>query len=352
MRILLISPNTLTTPYPVYPIGLDYVAAAVADRHQVRIADLNLLTRDDLAQLLSDFAPEVIGLSCRNIDNTDADAPLPFIDDYRELVSWLRRHTPATLVCGGSGFTIMPAAFFAAVNCDYGIIGEGERFGPFIEALEAGHEVTGLDGVISARRPDCYPPPWEGAPARAFDPSSSHHAFYLANGGMMNLQTKRGCTFRCIYCPYPHIEGKRHRLQPPEQVARTARLLQDAGARYLFITDSAFNSDVAHSLEVARAFHKEGLSIPWGGFFAPIRTDPDYFQIMKDSGLTHVEFGTESLSDTMLHTYRKPFTSADVFAAHRLARGAGLHVAHYFLLGGPGESEATLQTTLEHAEQL
>lgn len=352
MNILLISPNTLTTPYPVYPIGLDYVAAAVADRHHVRIADLNLVSKDKLVRLLVDFAPEVIGLSCRNIDNTDAAAPRAFIDDYRQLVGWLRRHTRATLVCGGSGFTIMPASFCAAIDCDYGIIGEGERFGPFIEALAAGRDVTALDGVISAHRPGTRPSPWDGTPIRAFDVSSGHHAFYLANGGMLNVQTKRGCSFRCIYCPYPHIEGRRHRLHPPEQVAATALALQEAGARYLFITDSAFNSDVGHSLAVARAFKNTGLSIPWGGFFAPIRTDPDYFRIMKESGLKHVEFGTESLSDTMLKNYRKPFTSADVFTAHRQARDAGLHVAHYFLLGGPGESEETVHTCLDRAERL
>ena len=352
MKILLISPNTLTSPYPVYPIGLDYVAASVADHHEVRIADLNLISRAELARQLADFAPEVIGLSCRNIDNTDAAAPRAFIDDYRHLVSWLRRHTRATLVCGGSGFTIMPAAFCAAVDCDYGIIGEGERFGPFIEALAAGREVTHLDGVISPRRPDAWPPPWDGTPRRAFAASSGHHAFYLANGGMLNVQTKRGCSFRCIYCPYPHIEGQRHRLHPPGQVAATAVALQEAGARYLFITDSAFNSDVAHSLEVARAFKEAGLSIPWGGFFAPIRTDPDYFRIMKEAGLKHVEFGTESLSDPMLKTFRKPFTAADVFTAHRLARDAGLHVAHYFLLGGPGETEETVRTCLDGAERL
>ena len=47
MKILLISANTLTEPYPVYPLGLDYVAAAIADRHDVRIADMNALQGND-----------------------------------------------------------------------------------------------------------------------------------------------------------------------------------------------------------------------------------------------------------------------------------------------------------------
>ena len=47
-----------------------------------------------------------------------------------------------------------------------------------------------------------------------------------------------------------------------------------------------------------------------------------------------------------LTNLRKPFASGDVFAAHEEALEAGLHIAHYFLLGGPGENKQTLQKTL------
>jgi radical SAM superfamily enzyme YgiQ (UPF0313 family) len=187
---------------------------------------------------------------------------------------------------------------------------------------------------------------------RAFQPQASHVEFYLKKGGMLNLQTKRGCSFNCIYCPYPHLEGKKHRLAPPAEVARTALDLQEAGARYLFLTDSAFNSDVAHSLAVAKAFKDAGVSIPWGGFFAPLKLPSDYFTRMADAGCKHVEFGTESLSAAMLATYRKPFGVDEVFVAHQQALEAGLHVAHYFLLGGPGESPATISESLDRIERL
>ena len=42
MKILLISANTVRVPYYIYPLGLDYVAGALAGRHTVRIADINL----------------------------------------------------------------------------------------------------------------------------------------------------------------------------------------------------------------------------------------------------------------------------------------------------------------------
>jgi radical SAM superfamily enzyme YgiQ (UPF0313 family) len=54
----------------------------------------------------------------------------------------------------------------------------------------------------------------------------------------------------------------------------------------------------------------------------------------------------------MLVNLRKPFTASDAFAAHSLALAAGLHVAHYFLLGGPGEDRQTLKETLTGIDKL
>ncbi len=85
------------------------------------------------------------------------------------------------------------------------------------------------------------------------------------------------------------------------------------GARYLFITDSAFNADEDHSLAVAGAFRRHGLTIPWGAFFAPMRPPEGFYDVLAEAGLTHAEFGTESLCDPQLKRYGKPF-----------ARGGGL----------------------------
>jgi hypothetical protein len=43
MKVLLISANRLTEPFPVYPLGLDYVAGAIAPDHEVCILDMNQL---------------------------------------------------------------------------------------------------------------------------------------------------------------------------------------------------------------------------------------------------------------------------------------------------------------------
>jgi radical SAM superfamily enzyme YgiQ (UPF0313 family) len=353
MKVLLVSANTQLHPYPAYPVGLDYVAGALADRHQVQIVDMNAQGAVAiLFDVIEEFAPDVIGLSIRNIDNTDSTHPQGYLSAYRDLIDAIRTRSSSPLVLGGSGFTIFPKEMMRALDADYGVIGEGERMSVLLDAIEGQKEVVSIPGIVTRHSPAVIAPPWEHEIVRRFDPSLPHVRFYLERGGMLNLQTKRGCGFHCIYCTYPHIEGPTYRLFTPQEVARTARDLQEAGAKYFFVTDAAFNSNGVHTLAVAQAFAKAGVNIPWGAFFVPTTPFEGYFQTLAKAGLRHVEFGTESLSDPVLKAYRKPFRVEDVFKAHASAIEAGLHVAHYLLLGGPGENPDTLDETLARVEHL
>ncbi len=353
MKVLLVSANTLMEPYPVYPMGLDYVAAAIGRRHEVKIVDMNVLERKEmLVEVIDDFRPDIIGISLRNVDNTDTSDPRGFIGIYRDLVELIRMHSDASIVLGGSGFTIFPGEIMAALDADYGVIGEGERMALLLDAIEKRRDVAGMPGIVSRKSQPVTAGPWPQKFSRIFPQNTQHAEFYIKKGGMLNLQTKRGCNQKCIYCTYPHIEGARQRLIDPKAVADAARRLEEAGARYFFVTDSTFNSDVRHTLEIARAFVKAGVSIPWGAFFMPMKPPEGYYRALAEAGLSHVEFGTESLSNRMLTTYRKPYRVSDVFKAHQAAVDQGLHVAHYFLLGGPGENPETLNHTLSRIETI
>ena len=57
-KVLLISANTLKMPYPVYPLGLDYVAGSLDCRYSTKIVDLNTIANlDDLGALSENFPP-------------------------------------------------------------------------------------------------------------------------------------------------------------------------------------------------------------------------------------------------------------------------------------------------------
>jgi radical SAM superfamily enzyme YgiQ (UPF0313 family) len=353
MKILFISTNTMTDPYPTYPIGLDYVANAVSPPHEVVVADMNTLDgADNLTDILVKEKPDLIGLSIRNIDTTDSTHVKGFAGEMEDIIHLIRRHSQALVVLGGSGFTILPEAWMQRLDADYGIIGEGERLPLLLAALENKENPAGLPGIVAKGNTAVFPEPWYGPFPRGAFPRRPYTDYYLKKGGMLNLQTKRGCPFRCIYCTYPHIEGKTFRLVPPDEVARTARMLQEAGARYLYITDSTFNGDYDHSRAVALAFKKIGITLPWGAFFTPTRPPEDYYAVLAECGLRHVEFGTDALNSPMLAAYQKPFNVKDVRISHRSAAAAKLHVAHYLMVGGPGENEDTLKETLGNTVDL
>ena len=353
MKVLLISANTTHAPHPVYPLGLDYLMGALTPRHEVQILDVNTAGGvEQIEAALRGGNPEVIGLSIRNIDNVDTLAVKSFIPGYERMVRLIRRCTGVPIVLGGSGFSIFPGELMSLLGADFGVVGEGEQMASLLDALERGGDSSVLPGIMVKGGPVRDPLPWTGAVKRQMRQADAPRRFYLERGGILNLQTKRGCPFRCIYCTYPHIEGCRMRLVPPDEVAREARGLQEMGARFLFITDSAFNADVDHSLAVARAFRREGLTIPWGAFLAPTRPPDSYYDTLAGAGLTHAEFGTESLCDSQLKRYGKPFGVEEVFAAHGSARRSGVNNAHYFLLGGPGEDKQSLDETMNRMEEL
>lgn len=357
MRVLLVSANRMRHPYPVHPIGLDYVAAALEPAHEVRILDLCPLEDGEVGPALvaavREHEPGAVGISLRNVETYEASSSGPVVE-ARRMVETLRSVTRAPVILGGAGFTVFPAELLAALGADFGVVGEGERARALVDALAAGADPRGLPGVIVPGQPLEVPAPLRRGEMGVRGPPERNPSlgFYLARGGMLGLQTQRGCALRCIYCTYPVIEGRALRPFETQPILAEARRLEEAGARYLVLTDAVLNGSAEHALTVAAAFRRGGMRLPWGAFFTPVAPPPGFYEALREAGCTHAEFGTESLSDVVLPGLRKPFRRADALRAHAAARAAGIHVAHFLLLGGPGESPATLAETLDGCEEL
>ena len=211
MRVLLVSANREHLPDPIFPLGLAYVAAAVQNAgHQIEVADLcfghNPLK--DLRMQVYRFQPQIIGLSLRNVDNAAYPLTVDYLALHREVVDTLHEISDAPVVLGGSGFSIMPRAYMSELDGDWGIAGEGERaFVELLQALEHGQNPASVPGLISPEpvMPDAVPltshvpRPTNWAenlrPLRA----PFNYARYIRRGGTGNVQTKRGCVFKCSY---------------------------------------------------------------------------------------------------------------------------------------------------------
>ena len=349
MKVLLISANTARSPYPVYPIGISMVAAALRQAgHEVCLFDClqHEQTLEALSALLRAEPPALVGISIRNIDNVNLLHEERYIDGVRLLVERIRAETKARIVLGGSGFSLMPDAILEAVGADYGVVGEGEGvFTAFVTAAAKGNYPRERLLYAGARL------------SGAAIPSAHYDAnlvqFYLRSGTIGSVQTKRGCPHACLYCSYPLLEGARIRPRLPAAVADDVEtLVTKVGAKYVFFTDSVFNDDQGHYLDVVRELKRRGLCVPWTAFFKPDGLTPEAVALMKETGLKAAEIGADAATDTTLKALGKGFTWAEVTACNNLFLDNGIPTAHYFMFGGPGETPETVAESIANIKAM
>lgn len=354
-RVLLANLNAYAQPYPVYPLGLAYLDGALrAEGHVTRIWDARMSagTLEDAART---FAPDLVGVSLRNIDNVQAHNPRSFIHDLLAACRRLRQATAAPLVLGGSGFSVFPRELFEATGADYAAQGEGEQaLVALVAALRAGIAPAGIrglwrrDGTGVAIEPPVPVGAFTGMPWH--DPDLLRA--YVAQGALPGVQTQRGCPLSCCYCTYPSIEGRRSRFRPPDDTVAELRHLRELGVRYVFLVDSVFNTRVEHVRRTCEALIAADLGMEWECFLRPRGVTRDLLRLMQRAGLRHVEFGSDSLSDEVLRRYGKSFRFEDIRLASEHAQALGLRYSHFIIFGGPGETPVTVEETIARAERL
>jgi radical SAM superfamily enzyme YgiQ (UPF0313 family) len=356
MRILLISANRERMPAPVAPLGLAYIATALqAAGHDVRVIDLCFSAdlQCDVLESVEESRPDIIGISLRNLDNLTYPASISYVPELEETVAIVRRRTAVPIVIGGSGFSVAPLALMQRLDLDFGVVGEGEEsMVQLVQRLERGASPQGIPGVLIKGK-DEFTPPLPLVSFHAPDRGVLDNAQYLKEGGMANLQTRRGCPFNCIYCTYPLLEGKRVRVRDVAEVVRELRDLQDnQGADYIYFVDDIFNYPLDYTVALCREMVAQRVTVKWTAFVNPRFLTSEITQWMARAGCQGVEIGIDSGSSKILKTYGKDFGVVDIMRACQHCRETSLNFALYLLLGGPGEDEGTLQETFDLMDRL
>ena len=360
-RVLLVSTNRERQPYPVVPNGLACVASALAAAgHEVKFVDL-CFVRDPAkaaAAAAREMSPGVIGVSIRNIDNSDAIALRHYTPEARSIVAALRAAAPlAKVIAGGAAFGVAPEALFRDFGVDYAVAGDGERASvALVSALASGREVDGIPGVVRNGEDRVhFTPPGEDADLDALPQPELHRWVdirrYQRHGATVPIQTKRGCVYKCVYCTYRNVEGWGYRTRNPELVAdEIAELKQKAGVRNFDFVDSTFNSPPGHAIEVCEAITRRKLNVHLDTTnFTPATASTELLSAMRRAGFRTLGITAESASDPVLERLEKGFTAAKVREVAERVEKAGIRTLWIFLAGGPGETEATLEETLRFA---
>ncbi len=339
MKIMMISSNTAVSPYPIYPLGLSFVSGALkAAGHDVRQFDFLMenSSMDAVIKGVREYGPELIGISIRNIDNVNLMNEEYYIDTVQEIVKTIRTVSDSRIVLGGAGFSLMPELILQKTGADYGIAGEGDVL--MVEFVN--NAVRGIwpDTPVIGPRERL---PGISIAAPYYDSMLMQH--YLKSGNIASVQTKRGCTHRCVYCSYPVLEGTKIRQRDPSAVIDDIEMLSGMHkANYIFFVDSVFNDDDGAYITLLEEMARRNVNVPWTGFFKPKGLTDDIVSLMKQTGLVAVEIGSDAACDTTLRKMGKGFSFQDVIECNDLFARHEVATSHFFMMGGPGETEATV----------
>ncbi len=213
-KILFISANQHTDPYPVYPIGLSYLTTYLKEHlpdFDISIIDLNFNSIEEIKEKIISITPTYIGVSFRNIDDVNSINRAYFVNQYKDIIEQIKSVSDAKIIIGGSGFSIFPELMYKTINPDFAIYGEGEEtMLRLIERLEENQDYTGLSRLVYRKNGQCI-----------FNNHESYFSdlalnfedqlldFYWEKSGMLNVQPNVGALI-IVFIVHTHLlKGKK-----------------------------------------------------------------------------------------------------------------------------------------------
>lgn len=377
MKILLINPAIRSWAKPNWvPLGLAYIAGSlIRDAHEVDVLDLNAC-REELDLKLP-------GRSLSSYDLIGITGLLTSLQNIRGLVKECRQLNPtAQIVLGGPGPSYAPKIFMEHAEPDVIVVGEGEEaICEIADAITYSNsdysKITGIwwrdiDGemmVNPPREPMCEEDMDHIWPARHLLPMTKyiHNPLGARNkrkwlDGLpteqhvccTNLVASRGCPYQCIYCA-KDFSGTRHRRRSVDNVVdEITYLRREYDIDYVNFADDEWMADPKWSLAFCDQMILKDPLVQWGATGRVNLVTEELLKRMELARCIQVGLGLESGSQKMLDSMRKGVTVAQAEEAVRMIQDIlgpdGLNCS--FMVGLPGETEETMDETLQFCKRL
>lgn len=246
------------------------------------------------------------------------------------------------VVCGQVAST-MPEVF-AGHNCRV-VNGEPEQLITKLDEVLASSEQNVAIGTVADL--DALPfPDWSTFPYWDFRVGYDFWKFPTAY-----VQSSRGCTLSCTYCPYIILENK-VRTRSPDLVAEEIRRNMELyDFRSFKFRDPLFGAKRKHAEELADRIGKLPRKIQFSVESRIELLSRDVLEMLRDVGLTSVTVGIETPSRETLVKYKRAPVKEDKqsqFVA--LCRSLGIRVVAGFMIGFPEDTRQTIRAVLRYAK--
>ena len=329
-------------------------APLIAAGHEVNILDLDISSQADTAleMKLREFSPDYVGITCTT----------PLLNKVKHLAAVVKRHCPRTIIiAGGPHPSSLPETVLTESAIDIACIGEGDDT---IVEIVSGADWSSIRGswyqhnghIISkpAREYiidlDRLPlPAWELYDIKKY--KTPHLSCRQNPVGAM--ETSRGCVFGCTYCN-KNIFGRTFRVKSPERVVHEMEYMLDVGFREIHIMDDGFTTDLSRAKRICDLIQQRGLKFPWhlhNGTRVD-RIDREFLVKARDAGCYGIAFGIESGDQNILNNIHKGIKLEQARQVFKWTRETGIETLAFFMIGLPGETEVSMQKTIDFAKEL
>jgi anaerobic magnesium-protoporphyrin IX monomethyl ester cyclase len=280
-----------------------------------------------------------------------------------EVVSFIREHSDTARIIVGGPFVANQASVlnrtglesvFRSIGADYYVINrEGEAaLAGLLAALKDGSDLDAVGNIAYPRGED-YVFTAAAPESNALEENRvDYRQFPGADlGQFVSLRTAKSCPFTCAFCGFPARAGE-YTYMDVAQVEAELNALSDLGTvTTLTFLDDTFNVPKVRFKQLLRMMIRNKYGFRWNSFYRADHGDEEAIELMRDSGCEGVFLGAESGSDAILKNMNKSARRHNYMKAIPLFREAGITTYASFIVGFPGETQATVQETIDLIEE-
>lgn len=348
------------------PMGLLSLAAWMEQHgHRADIHDCYAFPGEDsrIVSYLGEERPDYIGFSTTTSS---------FLDGVR-LAKKAKDVLPSVkVVFGGvqmSGLRDRLLRDFPVI--DYGVVGEGEQ--TLLELLESGGDsLRNIEGLIFRENDevvftgfrkklldmDALPfPAYEKL--HGFPESYKLPIFSYPKAPNTTVITSRGCPYFCSYCDRS-VFRRTYRANSPEYMMELMTYLHRRfNIQHVNIYDDTFTLKRDRVVRFCDLKIKSGLKMTFNCAARTEQLDFEMLKTMKKAGCWMVSLGIETGDPELLKRHRSylPASKMDnplenIRAMVHLIKKAGIRAKGLFMLGLPGETEESIDKSMEYVFSL
>jgi radical SAM superfamily enzyme YgiQ (UPF0313 family) len=292
----------------------------------------------------------------------------PMIRGAIRMAKAVKKESPALpVIFGGWHPSLLPGQTLREPFVDAIVRGQGElTLLELAENLAVGNGFHGIYGVSSTQSglpqhaPERRVALLDDLPTPAFELADFDAYERVSGERKLAYATSVGCPYACNYCTDMVFYKRRFNALEPERVVReVTELVARHRITEVAMLDSNLPVDWRRARDIARGFLDSGIKFKWT-FQASTdflcRMSDDDVRLLAESGVSHMGFGTESTSSSVLKLMNKRHQRVDeMYETARKAALGGIHVTFNLIFGYPGETQAdrveTLRTMSDIARQ-